>query len=136
MRLKTKADYIIKIMRVVEYVIACILILSIFIAAAFLIKDIYFEITSGTFVLEELMNTILTVIVGVEFVKMLILQTPESVIEVLLFAVARQIIMSHTNALENLLGIIAIAIIFCIRKFLLSDIGKKQKCSTTDKSEA
>lgn len=48
---------------------------------------------------------------------MLLLHTPESVIEVLLYAVARQIIISHESAMENLIGVLAVAIIFIIRKY-------------------
>ena len=45
-------------------------------------------------------------IIGVEF------------IEVLLFAIARQMVVEHTSPLENLIGIVTIALIFAIRKFL------------------
>ena len=40
-----------------------------------------------------------------------------SAIEVLLFAISRQMVVEHTSAVETLLGIIAIALIFIIRKF-------------------
>ena len=57
-------------------------------------------------------------IIGVEFIKMLAKHTPGSAIEVLLFAIARQMVVEHTSPLENLIGIITIALIFAIRKFL------------------
>ena len=57
-------------------------------------------------------------VIGVEFIKMLAKHTPGSAIEVLLFAIARQMVVEHMSPVENLLGIIAIAIIFFIRKFL------------------
>ena len=41
-----------------------------------------------------------------------------SAIEVLLFAIARQMVVEHTSPLENLIGIVTIALIFAIRKFL------------------
>ena len=34
-----------------------------------------------------------------------------------LYAVARQIIISHESAMENLIGVLAVAIIFIIRKY-------------------
>lgn len=70
------------------------------------------------------MENILTLVVGIEFVRMLILHTPQSVIEVLLYAVARQIVITHDSSLDNLIGVTAIAVIFMIQKYLLSD--KKQ----------
>lgn len=57
-------------------------------------------------------------IIGVEFIKMLCRHTPGSAIEVLLFAIARQMVVEHTSPLENLIGIVTIALIFAIRKFL------------------
>ena len=64
-----------------------------------------------SFQLDAILGKALTLVVGVEFVKMLILHTPESVIEVLLYAVARQIIISHESAMENLVGVLAVALI-------------------------
>lgn len=60
----------------------------------------------------------LNLIVGVEFIKMLAKHTPGSAIEVLLFAIARQMVVGHTTPLENFIGIVTIALIFAIRKFL------------------
>ncbi len=49
-------------------------------------------------------------IIGVEFIKMLCRHTPGSAIEVLLFAIARQMVVEHTSPLENLIGIVTIAL--------------------------
>ena len=57
-------------------------------------------------------------IIGVEFIKMLAKHTPGSAIEVLLFAIARQMVVEHTTPFENMIGIFTIAMIFAIRKFL------------------
>ena len=55
---------------------------------------------------------------------MLILQTPGSLVEVVMFAVARQIIMSHDSAVENLIGVIAVLLMFLCRKYLLGEGSK------------
>ena len=49
--------------------------------------------------------------------QMLSKHTPGSAIEVLLFAIARQMIVEHTTPLENFLTVITIAALFAIRKF-------------------
>ena len=67
----------------------------------------------------EFLGNILTLIIGVEFVKMLAKQTAENLLEVLMFAIARQMIVEHLNMIDTLIGIISIAIIFFIRKYLL-----------------
>lgn len=58
------------------------------------------------------------VIIGIEFVKMLAKHSPGSAIEVLLFAIARQMVVEHTTPAENLISIVAILLIFVIRKYL------------------
>ena len=67
----------------------------------------------------EFLGNILTLIIGVEFVKMLAKHTAENLLEVLMFAIARQMIVEHLNMIDTLIGIISIAIIFFIRKYLL-----------------
>lgn len=59
------------------------------------------------------------VIIGLEFLKMIIKQTPSSVVEVLLFAISRQLIVEHSTSLENLFGVLAIAVLFLIYRYLL-----------------
>ena len=66
----------------------------------------------------QFLRNAFNVIIGIEFVKMLAKHSPGSAIEVLLFAMARQLVIGHMAPFENLLGIIAIAIIFIIRRFL------------------
>ena len=53
-----------------------------------------------------------------EGIKMLAQQTPETVIEVLLFAISKELIIKQTTQLENLAGIACIAALFATRKFL------------------
>jgi hypothetical protein len=57
--------------------------------------------------------------IGAEFIKMLCKHTPETIIEVLAFALAKSLIVTHTTPLENLITVIAIAVLFAIRRFLL-----------------
>ena len=50
---------------------------------------------------------------------MLCKHTPETVIEVLLFAIARGLIVGHMSTIHNLIGILSIVILFATRKYLL-----------------
>ena len=75
------------------------------------------DITSGQFT--EFLGNALTLLIGVEFVKMLAKHTAENLLEVLMFAIARQMVVEHLNMVETLIGVIAIAVIFAIRKYLL-----------------
>lgn len=66
----------------------------------------------------EYLNKAFSILIGVEFLKMLIKQTPGSVLEVLIFVIARQLVMNHGTTTEFLLGVLAIGGIFAIRKYL------------------
>ena len=74
--------------------------------------------SSGTAECHEFLENTLTLVIGIEFIKMLIKHTPRSVVEVLLFAIARHAILVGGTALENLLTILSIAVIFAVRKFI------------------
>ncbi len=67
----------------------------------------------------QFLGNALTLLIGVEFVKMLAKHTAENLLEVLMFAIARQMVVEHLNMTETLIGVIAIAIIFGVRKYLL-----------------
>lgn len=68
---------------------------------------------------ETLLSTAFTLVIGVEIIRMMCEHSSEIVFEVLTFAIARQIIIDHTHAVDNLYGVAAIALIFVIRKFLM-----------------
>lgn len=66
------------------------------------------------------------IIIGIEILKMFCRHDLDSVVEVLMFAVARQMIIEHTSMLENLMGVLAIAILFATRKYMfVSALDKK-----------
>ena len=59
----------------------------------------------------------LDIVIGIEFIKMLAKHSPGSVLEVLLYAIARHMIVGHEDAVQNLVSVGAIALIFIVRKF-------------------
>ena len=72
----------------------------------------------GDFALGDFLSGTLLLVMGIEFVKMLALHTADAVVDVLLFTIVRQMIVNHTDAVETLLGVAAVAGIFAIKKFL------------------
>ena len=57
------------------------------------------------------------IVIGIEFIKMLAKHSPGSSLEVLLYAIARHMVVGHESAMENLLSVSAIALIFIVRRF-------------------
>ena len=63
----------------------------------------------------------LSLVVGVEFVKMLCRNSAQTVVEVLMFATARQMVVEHMAPTQTLIGVIAIVVLVAIRKFLMTE---------------
>ena len=77
--------------------------------------------------IEGFLEKVMLLAIALEFVKMLCKHTPSTVIDVLLFAIARQIVVEHTTTLENLIGIVALAGLFATRKYLLCHFDEIEK---------
>ena len=75
--------------------------------------------TSDVSALVTILDDAIVLAIGAELIKMLCKHTPETIIEVLAFALARHLIVTPTSALENIITVAAIAILFGVRKFLL-----------------
>ncbi|MGC4441438.1 hypothetical protein ABXW85_21510, partial [Streptococcus suis] len=73
------------------------------------VSSIYTSSASIEDYLQSFINQAMSIAIGVELIKMLSKHTSGTIIEVLLFAVARQIVVSHSSTLDMLLGVIAIA---------------------------
>ena len=76
---------------------------------------------------EDLVETCFNLIIGVELIRMLYQHKPSTVFEVLLFAIARQVIMAHNNPVSSLIGVISIALLFATRKFLFIEFDESEK---------
>ena len=70
---------------------------------------------------ERILSIILTFVIGIEFTKMLCKHTPETVMDVLLFAIARQMVIYHDNTIDLLIGTIAIAGLFAAKRYLINN---------------
>jgi len=115
---KKIVDLIEKITAIFEIIIAFSLIIVIaFKVVEVLSGMIGFQIVIITMEYERILSTVLTLVIGVEFIKMLCRHTSETVIDVLLFAMARQIVIYHDSSLDLLLGIIAIVGLFAAKKY-------------------
>lgn len=107
--------------RVLHLLEQCIAALTIVVLVAALGLEIYHMFTqSGYFAdVEHVLHNLLTIVVGLEFVRMLIDTTPANILEVLTVAITRHVILSHDDPWSNLACIACIAGLFAIRRFLV-----------------
>ena len=105
-------------LHIIERMIAVITILALLAALGMevfeMLSDLnYFHDVS------HLLHNLLTIVVGLEFVRMLIDTTPNNILEVLTVAITRHVILSHDNPWANVASIGCIAALFAIRRYLI-----------------
>ena len=117
-----------KILHVLEFIIA---LMTLFVIVGMLGLEVYkmFTVPEYFATLDNYLHNILTIVVGLEFVRMLIDLTPANTLEVLIVAIARHVILSHDDPLSNVACVICIAGLFATRRFLIPKKAMKVELS-------
>lgn len=76
-------------------------------------------------ILQGFLSHSLLMVVGIELALMLISHTPGKVLQVTLYAIARKMLISSDSMADILLGVVALAIVFFIDKYLHTRDAKK-----------
>lgn len=108
-----------RVLHLIERFIAIITILSLLGALGI---EIYHMFSVGTEYFADvnhMLHNLLTIVVGLEFVRMLIDTTPANILEVLTVAITRHVVLSHDDPWSNVACIACIAGLFAIRRFLV-----------------
>ena len=124
-----------RVLHILELLIAAVAVIVLVISLGL---EIYKMVTNhGEYFadLHTFLHNILTIVVGLEFVRMLIDLTPANTIEVLIVAIARQVILNHDNPLSNLACVICIAGLFATRHFLIPKNELKVELSEVEPDE-
>ena len=80
----------------------------------------------------HMLHNLLTIVVGLEFVRMLIDTTPANILEVLTVAITRHVVLSHDDPWSNLACIACIGGLFAIRRFLIPRSELKEEMVETE----
>ena len=130
-------ELIYNVARYTEIVLSIVILIVIALSGLRLIYT-----TAGTSILNmdtdfftTFLSQALSLVVGVEFVKMLCRHSAQTFVEVLLFATARQMVVEHLDPTQTLIGIIGIGILFAIRKYLMTDSDDMTPHLHEEKSE-
>ena len=108
-----------RILHVIERVIAVITLLALLGALG---MELYNMFITGAAYFEDvhhILHNLLTIVVGLEFVRMLIDTTPTNILEVLTVAITRHVVLEHDNPWSNVASIACIAGLFAVRRFLI-----------------
>ena len=79
----------------------------------------------------HILHNLLSIVVGLEFVRMLIDTTPANILEVLTVAITRHVVLSHEDPWSNMACIACIAGLFAIRRYLIRRSELKEEMVET-----
>lgn len=112
----------------IELFVSIAVLIALLVFSAGLIREFYTVVIQNNGnpeFLSDFLGSAFQIVIGVEFIKMLCKHTPATVVEVLMFAIARQMVVEHSTPMENLVCIIGITVLFAIRRFLFTDGDKE-----------
>lgn len=123
-----------KVLHTLEVIIALI---TLVVLVGMLILEIYqmFTVSDYFSSIDHYLHNVLTLVVGLEFVRMLLDMTPANTLEVLIVAIARHVILSHDDPLSNLACVLCIAGLFATRRFLIPKREMTIELSEVEESE-
>ena len=107
-----------RILHFIERIIAVFILLALLAALGI---EVYRCCTDTAYLadLNGVLHNVLTIVVGLEFVRMLIDTTPANILEVLTVAITRHVVIAHEDPLSNLASVACIAGLFAIRRYLV-----------------
>lgn len=131
-------EVIYSVSRYIEIALSLVILVVIVLAGMRLIHEIVNTsiLSMDTEFFTSFLSQALSLVVGVEFVKMLCQHSALTVVEVLMFATARHMVVQHLTLTETLIGVISIAILFAIRKYLMTDNDDMNPHHLKEKQEA
>jgi len=111
-----------------ELIVAFMIVIAVLLASIDLIFDLgqyglhIFKDNNASALYSAIFSTAIHIVIGIEMIKMIVKHTPASVLEVLLFVIAKRVVAeTEFGSLDMLLCVLAIAVIFAIKKFLHFD---------------
>lgn len=128
-RFKKLQNIISNIIMWIELIFALFILVAVILSCKDIVSLIYEIFITNALdsydIFQGFLSHVLLLVVGLELALMLIKHTPGSVLEVMLYAISRKMLISSSTTLEMLLGVIALGLIFFIGKYLhTKDINK------------
>ena len=121
-----------RVLHILERTIAVITLIALVGALGI---EIYHMFTTGSEYFTDvnhMLHNLLTIVVGLEFVRMLIDTTPANILEVLTVAITRHVVLTHEDPVSNLMSVACIAGLFAIRRYLIRRSELKEEMVETE----
>ncbi len=107
-----------KLSIILEVLVGIVVMIAIALSIAGLVVETFRMPTFGHDMLLPYLESTMEIIIGIEFVKLIFSHTIDAAVEVMLLAIVRMTIVGHPTALNILLSVVAVAVLFLTRKYL------------------
>lgn len=118
-------NFIYHFLEYLQFFVALTIIVAIVITLLTIPQQLGMLTDVGSESLIAFLEYVINVIISIELIAVLMHQTLDSIVEILSLAITRELILQHLHTYEFLIGVLAVAVLFAIRKFLF--ITKKDK---------
>lgn len=105
---------------VLELIVALLVLVGILLSMLSLVRnvDLLRQLLTDTSAFKECLEQIFMLVIGIEFVVMLCRPNSENVIDVLLFLVARHMIVIDTTPYQDFVSVVSVALLCVVRRYL------------------
>ena len=112
--------FIQKTCRILELALAVLVMIGIVLALLSFFKDgvIFIEFLGYIDMFHQYLDRIFIIVIGIEFLQMLFRPSSDNVIEVIIFLVARHMIVGSTTPYEDFVSVLSIAVLCIVRQYL------------------
>ena len=125
-------NFIYHFLEYLQYFVALTIIVAIVITLLTIPQQLGMLTDVGSESLIAFLEYVINVIISIELIAVLMHQTLDSIVEILSLAITRELILQHLHTYEFLIGVLAVAVLFAIRKFLFITKKDKPRSSAED----
>lgn len=112
--------------RWLEIVLAALVLVGILFAAGAAVRELWGLDWTASATFDRLLNRVLFIAIGLELVRMLVVHSLRAILEMLAFAIARNMLTPDPDTLDIALGAVAFAVLLAAARHFLAPVPGKE----------
>lgn len=114
------------VVRWLEIALAALVLVGILFAAGASIRELWGLDWTASATFDRLLNRVLFIAIGLELVRMLVVHSLRAILEMLAFAIARNMLTPNPAAFDIALGAVAFGVLLAAGRYFLAPPAKKE----------
>ena len=106
--------------RWLEIVLAALVLVGILFAAGAAVRELWALDWTASSTFDRLLNRVLFIAIGLELVRMLVVHSLRAILEMLAFAIARNVLLPDRTAVDIVLGAVGFAVLLAAARYFLA----------------